>query len=248
LLDNLERQKVFFCLVGSYNYNLNDAGSDKDYRIFVLPSFEDLYFHKQYSYSHIGPDMDFTVHDIRKLAALLWRGNLNYLECLFSEEYHIEPGIWAQRMYEIIEHREDLARINLPALWNACQGMFANKFKLLTRATQGTRELVRKFGYDTKQAQHCYRCLDFLERFQQIDFASFKAALWYDEGPQRDLLRQIKQGFFTLDEFKALVLHKQKMVNKLAAGYKKMPPDHSRYEWLEEQIREMVRDSFRFEI
>lgn len=245
MLANLERHKVFSCLVGSYNYNLNDSSSDKDYKIFVMPSFEDLYFHKQYSYSQIGADIDFSVHDIRKLAALLWRGNLNFIECLFSQEYEFDSGIWTERMYKIIEHKEDIARLNLPALWNACQGMFSNKFKLLEKGTQGTIELVAKFGYDTKQAQHCYRCLDFLERFQKVGFANFKAALWYNNGPHRDLLMQIKQGFLTLAEFKGLVLHKQKSVNKLADSYKKPSPNHSLHEWLEEQIKEMVKDSLR---
>jgi len=36
-------------LVGSHNYNLNNENSDKDYKIFVCPTFEDLYYNKKLS-------------------------------------------------------------------------------------------------------------------------------------------------------------------------------------------------------
>ena len=43
------RETVFKALVGSHNYNLADKNSDKDYKVFVLPTFEDLYNGVQYS-------------------------------------------------------------------------------------------------------------------------------------------------------------------------------------------------------
>ena len=44
-----ERKVVFKALVGSHNYNLNDETSDKDYKYFVLPTFDDLYTGKMFS-------------------------------------------------------------------------------------------------------------------------------------------------------------------------------------------------------
>lgn len=232
---------VYACLVGSHNYNLDNIDSDQDYKVFVLPTFEDLYFHTFYSYSRIGNDIDFTVHDIRKLAALLWKGNLNFIETLFSEAYCVSPKECAQRMEDILQCKEKLARINLPNVWDACQGMSRNKFTLLQKGTQGTLDLVRRYGYDTKQAQHCYRCLDFLQRYAENDFASFKAAVWYDHGPDRDMLLQIKQGLYTLAEFKSLVQAKWQTLKRLEKYYKNQELDSGLHEWLDEQIKEIIR-------
>ena len=38
------RKFAFKSLVGSHNYNLNIETSDKDYKVFVFPTFDDLYF------------------------------------------------------------------------------------------------------------------------------------------------------------------------------------------------------------
>ena len=53
-LYNLEHKELLTCLVGSYNYNLNDKNSDKDYKVFVSPTFDDLYSGNQYTISEIG--------------------------------------------------------------------------------------------------------------------------------------------------------------------------------------------------
>ena len=38
-----DRQWLIKALVGSHNYNLNTETSDKDYKVFVLPTFNELY-------------------------------------------------------------------------------------------------------------------------------------------------------------------------------------------------------------
>ena len=53
MTDNLtnNRVSVLKALVGSHNYNLNTPESDKDYKLFVLPTYDDLYERKDYSVS-----------------------------------------------------------------------------------------------------------------------------------------------------------------------------------------------------
>lgn len=234
----LNRTKIYSCLVGSHNYNLDDANSDKDYKVFVLPTFDDLYNGKQYSETVVGTDVDYSAHDIRKLALLLWKANINFIETLFSEEYYIGN----ERIKEIIEQRDYLARMNLPYLWNACQGMYYNKFKLLEKGTEGTQHLVDKYGYDTKQAQHCYRVLDFLERYHANDFTDFKQAIWYEEGIERDFLLQIKQGVLTLNTFRRMVQAKHEYVDRLKTAYITQVPNDNLHEWLDGRIKGLVRD------
>jgi predicted nucleotidyltransferase len=231
-------------MVGSHNYNLNDEYSDLDYKVFVLPTFDDLYYNNQYSTDKVvGTDMDYDVHDIRKLATLLWKANINFIETLFSEEYHVGSDVWGWRMRDILEQKDRLARMNLPYLWDACQGIYYNKFKLLEKGTAGTIHLVEKYGYDTKQAQHCYRCLDLLERYLENDFNDFKLAIWYKDGAARDFLLQVKQGFYTLDEFKKIVQAKRKDISRLEELYKIQAPLYHLREWLDEQVKELIRDS-----
>jgi predicted nucleotidyltransferase len=235
----VNRPILYQCVVGSHNYNLNEPDSDRDYRVFVCPTFDDLYYGKQYSAASVGTDVDYTAHDIRKLAELMWKGNINFIETLFADDYYAaaEAGCF---FHNILTRREELARINLSNLWDAGQGMSQNKFNNLKKGTSGTRHLVDKYGYDTKQALHCYRCLDLLERYNAFGFLNFKQALWYEEGPERDFMMEIKNGCFTLDEFKEMVQMKQKEVNRLKEIYKSQEPDSDLHNWLDNQVKELI--------
>lgn len=173
-----DRKVVFKALVGSHNYNLNDETSDKDWKYFVLPTFDDLYEGKMFSTSKVGTEEDYDVHDIRKLGDLFWKANVNFLEVLYSKEFEFGKiiderqslklgDIWL--IQEIFELRESIVTMNLPYLYSACKGMYHEKMKRLTKGTEGTQHLVDKYGYDTKQALHAYRILDFIVRFHEFN-------------------------------------------------------------------------------
>ena len=71
-------------LVGSHNYNLNTPSSDKDYKYFVYPTWDDLYDGKKYHKEVVTETEDYTVHDIRQLPMLIWKANLppsSYHQC-----------------------------------------------------------------------------------------------------------------------------------------------------------------------
>ncbi|MCS4475861.1 hypothetical protein JQ032_09960 [Clostridium botulinum] len=51
--------------------------------------------------------------------------------------------------------------MNLNSLFNSCIGMHKNKINNINKKTRETIELVKKYGYDTKQALHSYKLLDF---------------------------------------------------------------------------------------
>lgn len=199
------RKQIFRALVGSHNYNMNTAESDKDYKVFVAPTFDDLYFNIQYTKSFIGDTEDFDVHDIRKISNLWWKANVNFLEVLFSVDWQMAPELstkLAANINTIIAMRNDLARMNLPALYDACIGMHLTKQNQIDKGTEGTRHLVAKYGYDTKQAMHSLRILEFLGRFADNNFTDFKKAIWYNtEEPGRIKLLAVKDGQFTKAEY-----------------------------------------------
>lgn len=199
------RKELFRVLVGSHNYNLNTESSDKDFKIFVVPTFDDLYFNKQFSKSYIGVTEDLDCHDIRKISSLLWKANVNFLEILFSKEFHINPCLSKNTknlIHTIFKHKDEIVRMNLPYLYNACVGMHITKKKQIDKGTKGTQYLVDKYGYDTKQAMHSIRILDFLRRYANSNFDNFEFAIKYDDKDDfRKLLLDIKSGLYSKEQF-----------------------------------------------
>ncbi|ACA44977.1 hypothetical protein FDC22_15560 [Clostridium botulinum] len=59
--------------------------------------------------------------------------------------------------------------------------MHKNKINNINKKTKGTIELAKKYGYDTKQALHSYKLLDFLERYENTSFKALKKALYYKD-------------------------------------------------------------------
>lgn len=250
------RKIVFKALVGSHNYNLNDETSDEDYKYFVLPTFDDLYDGNIFSYSSIGQYVDYDVHDIRKLTNLFWKANINFLEVLYSKEMerqleivpvyeqcHFEAINKLSEIDEIIGMRDKIVKMNLPYLYSACKGMYFEKMKRLEKGTEGTQYLVEKYGYDTKQALHAYRVLNFIVRFAEHSWC-FRSALTYNKEDREDMLA-IKNGYFNLSEFKSWINDYIPVFNRYEDLYKSMEPDLETKAKLESLIKELVRRNIR---
>jgi hypothetical protein len=94
--------------------------------------------------------------------------------------------------------------MNLPYLYNASVGIFHNKMKYLEKGTGNTQHLVKRFGYDTKQAMHAHRILSLLQWY--ADGGSYEKALIHsDDSPRRKHLLSIKEGKMTLEEIKGVL-------------------------------------------
>lgn len=236
MTNTIDRKVVLRALVGSHNYNLNTPESDKDYKVFVLPTFEDLYKGNTYSKQIIGDKVDLDIHDVRKLPSLFFKSNLNFLEVLFSKEVevnHLKP------LYQI---RDEIAVMNLPSLFNSCGGMHLNKMKLLNKGTEGTQHLVDKFGYDTKQAQHAYRCLKVIVDFAENDFKDFGEIIAY-QGEDKDFMQYIRDGEFKQDVFENFIkfFHDSIFV-QLKNKYHSFKPNTELKEHLDNIIMKMVQE------
>jgi len=182
-----ERREIFRALVGSHNYNLNTETSDMDYKIFVAPTFDDLYFGKQYSNSIIGEAADYDYHDIRKISDLFWKSNINFMEILFSKSYEVLSNVIISfcTIHNFYEIKDRIARINLPYLYNACLGMHHTKISQIDKGTSGTQPLVDKFGYD------CYS--------EDTLFLTDSGWKLYDSITERDLLATVNPKNHSLE-------------------------------------------------
>lgn len=245
-MDFGRREIVFKSLVGSHNYNLNTNESDKDYKIFVIPTFDDLYFNNTFSKSYIGETEDFDAHDIRKCSSLWYKANVNFLEVLFSENFEINNNLCEKSkllIYQLYEMRNDIAKMNLKYLYDACIGMYHNKIKYLEKGTESTQCLVDKFGYDTKQALHAWRILDFLRNFADNGFSDFKSAIWYsDNNIKRKFLLDLKNGMYSINEYKEIVANTFNYIEEnYRDKYRSQILDESTNNKVLEIIQEIVR-------
>jgi len=243
------RPELFRALVGSHNYNMNTPESDKDYKVFVSPTFDDLYFNKQFSRTYIGNIEDFDVHDIRKTSNLWWKANVNFVEVLFSEDIIIAENILPETkklLEEMFFMKHDIAMMNLPYLFDACIGMHITKKKQVNKGTEGTQHLVDKFGYDTKQAMHSIRILDFLRRFSRVGFLSFKQAIWYNyEDPGRQYLLDVKGGKYSKDEYYEMA---DKIKNDVENNYKQLYKQQEPNKVTNERLLEIVKKIVKIQI
>lgn len=241
------RREIFRALVGSHNYNLNTPESDKDYKVFMIPTFDDLYTGNQFSKAYIGKESDYDCHDIRKVSSLWWKANVNFLEVLFSSDIEISYPLLDGRSYallsKIFSMKSDIAKMNLPYLYDACVGMHLNKKKLINKGTEGTQHLVDKFGMDTKQCMHSIRILDFLKRFADNDFTDFKKAIWYGNNDgNREYLLDIKNGIFTKEEYYEIAEETLDTIEIFYHDkYKSQPVDNETNEKLLGIVKEIVR-------
>ena len=247
----IERTEVFRSLVGSHNYNLNTEGSDKDYKVFILPTFDDLYFNRSYSKSIIGVDMDLDIHDLRKATDLWFKANINFLEVLYSSDIELKHSNLSiashHDMLELISRRDEIARMNLPYLYSACIGMHKQKRHSVLKGTESTQVLIDTYGFNTKQALHSIRVLDFLIRFQDGKFHDFKQAIWYeDQDKDREKLLALRHGQMSLQEYYQLSdqylqfteLHCQDC-------YRSHKPDTELYDHLTQIIRQVIKNELR---
>lgn len=231
------REVVVKALVGSHNYNLNTSSSDMDWKYFVFPTFEDLYKGKHFSAAKQTEEMDYDVHDVRRLSELIWKANINFIEVLFSEQQSYHEGL-----NFLFGDAERWAGMNIPAFRNATYGMHKQKMGNLHKGTAKTMGLIDRFGYDTKEACHALRCLYTLEKYG--DTNSMGKALWFREGKKRDTLLQVKAGWFKESEFLDIVEHWHIHVwGELSKSYNDTRADLYAKEELEQLMFNFVREN-----
>lgn len=233
--DNFEGRKIVMrSLIGSFSANLNTPESDRDYKYFVAPTFDDLYTGKMFSTSHVSNWLDYDVHDIRQLANLLWKANLNFIGALMDIDFIVDD------LFFIHDSGDGLASMNMPYLYNSTMGMHFEKMSKLGKGTGNTQILVDTFGYDTKQACHAMRCLFVLHRI--ANGKTVREALWFENGQYRDTLIGIKSGNLTLVEFEEYVALWRAIHDKsVKEWFAEQKANEYLKNWLDEKIKEFIR-------
>lgn len=239
------RKVVIKSLFGSENYNLNTKisdnldiePSDKDYKIWAMPSFYDLYSAGYFYLESVGEKEDLFAIDIRKFPGMLYKTSINMVEILYSTDIFVEGGGYSD-INKLFDIKDDIAKINLTSLFGTSKGAYFRNMKELQVYTKSTRYLGEKFNYNTKKAVAIYRTMDCMERFHATGYSDFKKAIRYDD-KEREFILDIKTGKFSLEEFIKLAEHKyQNSFIKLEEDY----CGHKNNDELSEYIHSIVND------
>lgn len=162
---------------GSMNYGMMDEESDVDTKLLLIPSLEDLVLNKA-AISHTLEMPDNAEHvdckDVRDYFKIFRKSNINFVEILFTDYWMVNNeyyDLWA----ELLNRKEELARINPYAAVSCMKGMAAEKRHALCHEYPSRMKYIEKFGYDPKQLSHLARIGYFLK--------------WYIEGrPYKDCI------------------------------------------------------------
>lgn len=224
-------------LVGSHNYNLNTPASDKDYKYFVYPTFDDLYENKMYHKEVVTDTEDYTIHDIRQLPDLLWKANLNFVEILFSKELEGLDGIDCY----LYDNQDELALMNSHKLYASCRGMSKQKQRLMLKDSPARRASIEEYGYDTKSACHAARVLHFLWRLTLNGF-DVGAALWYeDDSKMQKYLLSIKNGEWRLNAVGSAIKVLENAAESHKQSFENRMENHNAHQELQEYIKRAVK-------
>ncbi|MEK8132952.1 nucleotidyltransferase domain-containing protein [Paenibacillus filicis] len=234
------REVVFKALSGSVNRNLNDNKSDRDIKLFVLPTFDDLYNGVIYKNFTTSDAEDIEIHDVRKLEKLLFNSNLTFLELLFSVEIDTYDY---KEINQIIGMRDDLARINLRNLYNSCYGMYHGQMKdLLKPNSDKQQEIIDKFGYNTKKAMMSLHFLKFISKFYSTDFNDFSSSIVY-QGEEREFMLNVKHGGLAYNQFIDLTKDVEAETKLIEDAYMSQKVNQETNNKLQRLLRSLIKNN-----
>jgi len=233
----LERA-VFLGCQGSQNYDLDNALSDVDTKLLLMPTFNDLALNQQaVSTTHVlknNEHMD--LKDVRLFVPTLRKQNVNFVEMLFTDFYFVN-SLYEEEWMKLVAAREQVARFSPNRTVMAMRGIACNKYKVFNnKVSEGFRE---DLGYDPKQVYQMGRVVEFVHRYVKGE-ESYAELL---KSQQRDLLLELKRGRLNYNEAVEYMNMQYVHVNKVADEYLMTDRPEDKYvdELLDEVLVNMMK-------
>lgn len=236
--------------MGSQAYGVSTAESDHDIYGFCIPPKGYIFGHlegyidgfghnplkfeqyQQHGISWNKKEYDFTIYSIVKYFELCRQNNPNMIDSLFVPEDCINFCTKIGRM--VLDNRHMFLS---KQLWVKYRGYaFSNKHKLLNKnPKEGKRkELVEKYGVDTKYLYNIVRLLNEVE--QLLEFGDL------DLRRDREMLKAIRKGMMTQDEVLEFFENKTKHLENLYA--KSKLPDKPNEKTLRQLLIECLEEHY----
>lgn len=175
---------------GSYNYNLALPDSDADAKLFIVPTWNDIiYCRKPESKTIQGPYGDINVCDIRLFIDVnLRKQNFNFLECLFTPYYCVNPD-YADIWDTLISHREAIAHFNPTEAVRTMMGQVRNQIMRWNKFDNN------KTLYHLLRITHALRTYLAGERFEDT---------LAPKGEDHEFIMAVRQGKFGQEEMQKI--------------------------------------------
>ena len=140
-------QIVGLFLQGSQNYELDTPDSDIDTKLIVVPSFRDIVLDvRPVSTTHIRENAEhIDFKDIRLYMETFFKQNLNFLEILFTD-YRIINPLYIDYWRVLIEHREEIARMNPYRVVKSMQGIAKEKYHAMEHRYPSKADIIDAYG------------------------------------------------------------------------------------------------------
>ena len=151
---------------GSGNYGLDYKGSDIDTKVLVLPTLRDIALNtKPISTTHVRANEEhIDLKDARLYIQLFRKGNINFVEILFTP-YYIAAAGYEDLVSQLRANAEAIAHMNPYRSVKAMKGTALEKYHALKHEYPSKVDIIQKVGYDPKQLSHLVRVKEFMERF-----------------------------------------------------------------------------------
>lgn len=229
--------RLFRVLVGSQSVNLATPNSDKDFIVFNVPTWNDLYNKTEAKANqYISDTEDITFYDIRKIVDLAKKPNISNLAVFYTDEmkYYSCVGygknaVLSSLVNNIFDMRHEISQVNIPKLYEACTGMFLSDKK---KYMQDTNRL--------KAAANAYRDMDFLLRFHKFKDAG-EALHYCDNEFARKTILAIKEGMYTNEQIMYMLGELEKHVSLTESWYKEQCEHPIALMKLEELIKQIIK-------
>ena len=182
-------------LQGSQNYGTHYEGSDVDTKMVVTPTYKSLLKGVKFNKTLIlenGEHCDVrTAHD---MIANICKGNINWIEGLYTEYTNHMEGTWWADMRNL---RDDIVGAHRLKIMSAVYGMAQQKLASLYKPTQTTQPYFDQHGFDNKNFIHIMRLRDFAGEF--VNTQDFAKSVWFAERGA-ELMHLVRDGAYSAVE------------------------------------------------
>ena len=235
-------------LQGSQNYNLDTPYSDVDTKLLIIPTLREVALNLQpVSTTHVRKNnehIDFK--DIRLMIQTFRKQNINFIECLFTSYYIVNPDYFD--IYgEMYDKREEIAHYDTCYAVKSMCGQVRQKRKYLCNDSEGRYSNIIKFGYDPKELHHIMRFEEFMDRY--INGESFEDCL---HTKQADYLKEVKLGKYSLEDAVKIADEYAERVEDMTQKYLSTYPDKEKNkevaEFLDYIQEKIIRRAFEKEL
>jgi predicted nucleotidyltransferase len=234
--DWLSKNLVYLAITGSQSYGISTNNSDVDYYGIVVPPKEIIFPHlngkvlgfgtyndkfENWAEAHIqheNVEYDFMIFNIIKAFQLIMVGNPNQIDNLFVTddciEHITEVGQMIRDNRKLFLSKECLFKFI---------GFASGQLKRIKSGHQSVNpkkiELIKKFGYDVKEASHIPRLLNQIEQILTIGDL--------DLHKNNQILLEIRNGKWTIDQIEKFYENKIKYLNSLTTIAVPEKPDEN---------------------